>query len=466
MFELKLDLFRIGWLKGLYGNRWFPFFLQIPMLFVFAALIYGGLGVATNDMGFAMTLRNTNLANLIVWSYWWPLVIIVAVVAGRHWCTICPIELVTTLAGKFGLRRSPGRFLRSGWVITLFYAAIVVFGIHTLAIHRIPQRMAIYLLVLVGVSILVGLIWEKRAFCTYVCPVGHLLGLYALLSSTEWRVRSKQVCDDCKTKDCVAKSRDYDITARSCTSYLYPPRIRDNRQCILCAQCLSSCPKDNPTLRLRKPFADLFADVRLTYAEIAFVVMVSGFVVYEILSGFGVTKSMLLAPPTMISKSLGINGIWAGTTKAVVLFLIFPLLFFALLAGLRKVAGGESLKQALTATALGILPIIGIMHLLKSLLKSASRLPYWSYALDDPKGVDTAQALIEGTLHLDKTILQTLDPIMTWTVLSLPIVALGASAYLVMRRREGSLIARMITLGGILLYGALFEVGIILGKLG
>ncbi|NQT25467.1 4Fe-4S binding protein [candidate division KSB1 bacterium] len=56
-------------------------------------------------MAFAKVLRNTNLANLIVWSYWWPIIIIISIFWGRLWCTVCPIELITTLSARIGMIR-------------------------------------------------------------------------------------------------------------------------------------------------------------------------------------------------------------------------------------------------------------------------------------------------------------------------------------------------------------------------
>ncbi|MCK4578986.1 MAG: 4Fe-4S binding protein [Candidatus Marinimicrobia bacterium] len=456
-----MDLFRIPGLKSIYKNRWFPLVPQIIALICFGLLVYGGIGITTDDSDFAKTLRNTNLANLIVWSYWWPLIIIFAVLAGRHWCTICPMELVTTVMGKAGLRLKPGRFLKSGWVMTLSYGIILLVGIHTFAIHRIPDRMAIYMLALLGVAILAGLIWEKRTFCTHICPVGHLLGLYSLLSATEWRSRSQEVCKACKTKECVAEKRLYHLTARSCTSDIYPGNIQDNRKCILCSQCLSACPKDNLTLRLRKPLADLFADIKLSSAELGFLVVVSGFVVYEILSEWSVTKGLLLALPASFSTQLGITGIWTGTTNALLLFVLFPLVFVGLFGGIRKIVSGEPFKHALSAIVLALLPVMAAMHLLKSMLKMTSRLPYLSHALNDPKGIKTANMLVNGSLLLDKTAVQVLQPFITGVAILLPLAGWTLSLWVMLRHQGQRSIVKAITLAAVLVYAGLFEASIL-----
>ncbi len=460
-----MDLFKIGLLKRLYKSQWFPLVPQVLVLVFFGYLVYGGLGVSTDDPDFAKILRNTNLANMIVWSYWWPLIIIGAVLLGRHWCTICPIELLTSIAGRFGRRRKPGWFLKSGWAITTFYSVILVFGIQTLVIHRIPQRMAIYMLVLLGVAVLSGLVWEKRTFCSHICPVGHLLGLYSLLAPVEWRVGDPQRCSECKTKDCIARGRLYNLTARSCTSDLYPAKIKDNRKCILCSQCLSSCPYDNPGLRLRRPLKDLFSGLRLSSAEIAFIILVSGFVVYEVLSEWGVTKAMLMTVPNTISSSWGITGAWTGTVKAVVLFVLLPVIFFAIFAGVRRLAGDRSIRRSFESISLGLLPIMGGMHVLKAILKMTSRIPYWPQALADREGIQTAQALISGSLKLNTAILETADPYLTGIAIALPAAGFGLSAWVISRRPGDSPSEKAVTLMAALVYAAIFEVSIMAWRL-
>ena len=215
----------IASINKLFRFTWFPLALQISTLSVFAFLIAGGLAANTDDMAFAKVLRNTNVANLIVWSYWWPLIILFAIFLGRVWCTVCPMELVTSLAAKVGLKRKPPAFLRSGWMITGFFVLILFVGIHTLAIHRVPFRMALYMLALVAAAVAVGLVFSRNAFCAHFCPVGHLLGLYARLAPVGWGVKDKTVCAQCKDKSCISNKTAYTFQGRSCGVGLYPPKL-------------------------------------------------------------------------------------------------------------------------------------------------------------------------------------------------------------------------------------------------
>jgi len=462
-----MDLLRIPFVKAVLGSRWFPIAVRIVMLLAFGLIIAGGLGITTDDGAFAKTLRNTNLANLLVWSYWWPAIVLTAVVLGRVWCTVCPMELVTTVAGRLGLRRKPPGFFQSGWLMTVLYALILLVGVHTLAIHRLPHRMALYMLALLGAAVVVGLIFEKRTFCTYVCPVGHLLGLYAHSSILEWRSADTEQCGSCKSKDCVAKERQYRLVGRSCTSNLYPGTLSDNRDCLVCTECLKACPYGNLRLSLRMPFADFFRPITLKGAHIAFVVLLSGFVVYEILSSWGSSKAVLKWVPNQLVAALDLTGPAAGFTSAAVMFVGFPALLFAVVLALAKLTSGLSAKAAAQSFALLLLPTMACAHVMKSMLKMTSRIPYWRHALADPRGVDTANAIVEKTVVLDKAWPKALAPVLSCALVGLLILALGAT-WQVLRRSPAtagmSWRGRVPLLFGACSYWAVFAVTIVLWR--
>jgi len=405
-----MNLLNVRWIRSLLISRWFPIVPQLIMLVILGLLVAGGIGVSTDDAVLAKILRNTNLANLLVWSYWFPLVVVAGILLGRVWCMVCPMELVTSLASRIGFRRKVPQLFKSGWVITIFYTLILIVGVHTLAIHRLPHRMALYLLMLVGAALVFGLIYEKRAFCSYVCPVGYLLGLYSLISPFEWRADDLSVCKACKTKDCIAKKNHYRIAGRSCTSNLYPATIKDNRDCLMCTQCLKACPSDNLRLSTRRPFFDFFGALELRAAEVGFVLLMSGFVVYEILSEWPVSKGILTWVPKHLIEALSITGMATGFFSAIIMFIVFPLILLLVVAGLARIRSEMSSGVIAKAFALLLLPAMAAGHLLKAILKTNSRIPYWPYALSDLAGVETAQEILNKSLVLDKSVPKALYP--------------------------------------------------------
>ncbi|MDH4195929.1 MAG: 4Fe-4S binding protein [Candidatus Aminicenantes bacterium] len=252
-----IDLLRFRVFGRLAASRSYPLIAQVIMLLGFGLVIAGGLAAPHVPAKMTGILRNTNLAALIVWSLWWPLVIISAAVVGRVWCQVCPMELVNSLVSRIGLKRKAPRFLTSGWGVAVFYSLALLGFIRTFWAHRYPERMAFFFLFLFASAMVAGAIFEKRAFCDDLCPVGRLLGLYACCAPLEWRVRDAKTCDVCRTKDCVAARHAYRLTARSCPSNLYPASIGDNRACLVCTQCRKVCPRENLRLSLRRPMADL-----------------------------------------------------------------------------------------------------------------------------------------------------------------------------------------------------------------
>lgn len=409
-------------------QKWyFPVSLKYVSLIAYIILIVTGLMAYSTDAAFLKQLRNTNLGNLIVWSYWWPAIVIGAIFFGRVWCMVCPVELITTFFAKIGLKRKRPAWLLSGWAITVFYIIILFVGIQGFAIHRNPFFMAIYLLAIVGVSIIIGSIYEKNTFCRYVCPVGYLLGLYSRLSFLGWRVNDKSICDTCKDKSCVHKKYQYNLNYKSCGVDLYPANISDNADCILCAGCLKTCSKyqSHPNTERPNPgfqnigFAnDLFQLKPLRMAEMVFVLIVSGFVISEIWSEWNVTDAYLSFLPDLIIKPLAIeNKFLTGVLKGTIIFAVVPFIVWLLPYLFSRFAGLTiKFKDYLLHYGIAFIPIIAAAHIGKSILKSTSRIPYFEYLSDDFTGVSTAQQII------DKQIILQQNPVWVNTLVSLLLV--------------------------------------------
>jgi len=424
------DLLKYRIFGGPAASRSYPLAAQVLTLVCFGLLIAGGLAAPHVSEKMTGTLRNTNLAALIVWSLWWPLVIISAVLLGRVWCQVCPMELVNSLLSRIGLKRKVPRFFTSGWVVALFYSLALLGFIRTFWANRYPERMAAFFMFLFAAALLMGFIYEKRAFCNYVCPVGQLIGLYACCAPLEWRVRDPKTCEDCRSKDCVAVRNAYHLTARSCTSNLYPASIKDNRSCLVCTQCRKVCPSDNLRLSLRKPMADFFSGLRLSSVEFFLFFLVSGLVIWELAEEWSPARNVLEFIPIKVSAWLGFSGEAANFIQTLVLFAILPALLFLIPGLAGKLVNKISLLESAKTFSLVFLPVVALTHLVKALFRITSRLPYYSLALKDPVGYTTAGLIASGDMKVDMRLAKFFSPSISWLAL-LVLAAALASAWLI-----------------------------------
>ena len=252
------DLLRFRPIKAFVRWRGFPYVFQTALLafFVFMAVLSWGLypPEGVNDKLFA----KTHLANLLVWGLWWPAMVWTAVLFGRVWCAVCPLELVANITERLGRalgvkQRVLGKWLRSGALIVGLYALIQML-VAGASLHRTPAYTSLFLWGLLATAALTGFFFRDRAFCRGFCPVGLLLGTYGRGGMLAVRSTSKDQCGDCTGKDCVRACNRTKLDARSCPSLLNPARVNRNADCLVCVQCVKVCQPENMGLFLRRPF--------------------------------------------------------------------------------------------------------------------------------------------------------------------------------------------------------------------
>ena len=281
--------------------RWagFPYAFQGVMLVVLVTLgvlswqQYGPDGVADG------LYARTNLVQLLIWGLWWPAMVWAAVLLGRAWCMVCPLEFVADVSERLSRRagiqqRVLGTWLRSGFAIAALYAVIqmLVAGIH---LHRVPAYTSFFLFGLIGSAAIVGAVYKDRAFCRGFCPVGLLLGTYGRGGILAVRHESTEQCNDCTSHDCVLACHRMRWQGRNCPSLLNPAKLDSNRDCLICGQCIKACQPDNMQLLLRRPFHTADAREELaSWPVVLFVMLVSGFVSYEVCSEWAAARAAFL----------------------------------------------------------------------------------------------------------------------------------------------------------------------------
>jgi len=221
--------------------RWRGFlaFLIVPTMVVFLLIVLAGLrGAQDTD----------NPAILLTWILWWPAVIFTFFLAGRVWCSFCPFGYLGDVAQKiFSLRlKVPGILKNMWWRLGLFLALTWVTTLW--ALDRSPGGTAWLGLGLTLGAMALAVVFEKRTFCRYVCPLGGVFGLYSMTSPLRLAVKDPEVCrTGCSGKECFD----------SCTWFQYPPAMDRGAECALCLDCVRACPHDNIALRAQAPGTDL-----------------------------------------------------------------------------------------------------------------------------------------------------------------------------------------------------------------
>ena len=189
-------------------SRWPQWLATALMLAFFVLAILAGL--------FGTPAGNRNFGIVFVWIVWWALLMLLLVpVFGRLWCGICPIPA----PGEWLQRRSlvaprnggklytlgkkwPARF-RNIWLQNVGFLGVALFST---VILTTPLVTALVLLGFVLVAIATSLVFERRTFCRYLCPVGGFIGLYSQVAPVELRVKDRDVCASHREKSCYTGS--------------------------------------------------------------------------------------------------------------------------------------------------------------------------------------------------------------------------------------------------------------------
>lgn len=224
----------------------------------------------------------TNIATVLTWTYWWVLLVLFVIFFGKAWCYVCPWDAIAGWLERhplIGRAKGSTRRLSAGlqWpksLRNLYPAAVLFLGLTWLelgyGVTMRPELTAYLGLLMFFLAFAAILAFERRAFCRYGCLVGRISGLYSLFAGVEVRARDAALCrTSCRTHDCYHGNADGD----PCPTYQFLPGMNKNTYCILCMECLRTCPQENVALNLRLFGRDLVKPSPVRIDEAAMVVI-------------------------------------------------------------------------------------------------------------------------------------------------------------------------------------------------
>ena len=359
----RIDLLeKFPLLKKILKLRSFHFLVILPNFVVFYLFILSSL--------WGSPVGNRNIAIIFVWILWWfVLKAVIVPLGGRIWCMICPLPAPSewlsrrsftavrylkqpfkTLHHRFtGLQKDWPKLADNIWLQNILFLALISFGI--ILITR-PIATALLFLVILVMSLLLALIYRRRVFCQYLCPVGGFLGTYSMASMTELRAVDVETCKQHKEKSCYAGGPG----GWACPWKQYLGTMKRNNHCGLCTECIKSCPKDNVGVFIRpfgadrklKGYDEMFNVIIMLVVAIVFSITMSG--PWSVIKdAANVTESRQFLPFLIYVATIWILALG-----------VFPGIFALVARAARRFAGSQADNRAVILRLSYILIPVGI----------------------------------------------------------------------------------------------------------
>jgi ferredoxin len=370
----RTDLYRLPWLHSLLESRWPQFLLRLVTLSGFILTLAAGL--------FGSRVGSHNFAIIFVWIAWWTALKLVFIpLGGRSWCSVCPIPLpgewlqqggvMSAGRKRFGLGLRWPKKLKGSWMQSGAFLVIGLFSAVTLTDPRLTGWVLMAVLLLAfGLS----MVYEKRPFCTNICPIGGLSGMYAQAAPLEVRAIDKDICRKHELKSCY----------QACPWGIYPVALQNNSACAQCLECLRACPHDNLAINLRPFGADLArprSTSRLDEALLALVMLGSVMAFAAVFTGpWGWLKSAAFAigTPEWLAYSSGY--------LALNLLLLPAIFSLAVWLGNNRPNSLPTFKKSIARQAHSLIPL-GLMAWIAFTISFAlPKLNFIATVLNDPFG--------------------------------------------------------------------------------
>jgi ferredoxin len=140
-----------------------------------------------------------------------------------------------------------------------------------------PMGTGYLLLAIASFALLSGILFERRVWCRYLCPLGMLGAVFSGCSVVELRANQSICNSTCKTNSCYKGDED----TPGCPLYQGPFSLSSNQNCILCGNCIKACSNDSPAFNLRIPGHELWASLKPEILTTIFVPVILGTQIYR-----------------------------------------------------------------------------------------------------------------------------------------------------------------------------------------
>jgi len=250
--KLTFNLLKLDQVREVLQSKFFPVLPQLVTGFFFVLLFFLGF--------FGNQLPESNVTVILAWGIWWPFLALSWFLAARIWCAVCPMGALSDLLSRFcSMKLNVPRFIRNyGLYLGALGMLLIIWAEAVSSMPFSPRATAVLLLCITTLAATSGLLYSRRVWCRYVCPLGKLAGVMSRCSVVELRSNLNVCNTNCTTHGCYVGEKE----RAGCPVYEGPFSMKSNQECILCGNCIKICPDKAPKLNLRLPGHELWTFLR------------------------------------------------------------------------------------------------------------------------------------------------------------------------------------------------------------
>lgn len=292
------------------------------------------------------TDSGANFGNVAFFGLWWtPVMILSLVFLGRIWCYFCPMGAIVRFTQRFGLQRHFPMYTRKwlvlGLPISILSLTALTFAMARWPMYKVgvaytPRLIPIYWLTILGVAVGVSLIFQRQAFCRYVCPATGVMSVTSKFSPLE-----------------IAQNKE---TGVQCATLEYKSDfLSTDRRCTACMKCTTEQPDEDVELRFRWPGAKVVTE-RIPLVDEALIALIiwAVFPIDHVLGDAVESTAVIQSLPGLLSP-----------TAAYLISITVTVLGFTAVNRLASNWSGIDWKNSFTKFGLAYAPL-GIMFTLGS----------------------------------------------------------------------------------------------------
>jgi len=301
----RFNLLRIPLLRNLVLHPLFPKGLQmLAVPFILAMIVFTLIGP-----------NEKNPANLLVWTVWWPVLILSIIVGARSWCGYCPLPAISD-GINFNRQKfftAPNFLQKNGVWIGIVGFVLIFLTEHATHMFSMAHATGLLLLTILSGATITNFFLGKRSWCKHICPLGKMIAHCSALSLVEMGSNTNVCSSQCDTHDC--------IKGRYCPMGLHPAVAAASKDCILCLSCAKKCIHQSVRIDLRTPWQGLRIPRKWDFAGAVFAVLLTALVLAVSLPSWSPLKPFL-------SEHLPGNPIIINVVVPVLITFLFTVLAF------------------------------------------------------------------------------------------------------------------------------------------